>query len=120
MHLLDTSALLAHCQNESGAYHVGKILDQYRADVTVVSWLEQRIRLDLLQVQPSIVEEDVALAAGTKEAYRIRRASPTRLPALDSLIAGAARTHGLRHLHRDNHFRTIPSRLLAEEILPTK
>ena len=45
-------------------------------------------------------------------AIAIRDASPTRLPAMDALIAGCAAAHGAVLVHRDPHFDTVPAHLL--------
>lgn len=61
------------------------------------------------------ISVDVAEAA-----YEIRHATQPRIPMIDCLIAGAARVHGMRLLHRDRHMATIPAKLVQQKMLPQK
>jgi predicted nucleic acid-binding protein len=124
---LDTSALLALCLNEPGDSEVQTILEAGEGWVAAVSWLELRIKLEHVVNghETVILYESLAGTVDvTREiaeaAYEIRRATRPRVPMIDSLIAGAARVHGMRLLHRDAHFAAIPAKLLKQKMLPAK
>lgn len=55
------------------------------------------------------VDESVA-----ERAVAIRRATPARLPTIDSLIAATASVHGAVLAHCDAHMRAIPGTLLQQ------
>lgn len=121
-HLLDTSAILAHYLDESGADEVESLLAQGPDKVALAapSWVELDTKLRelvpekkarqnaFLQYTTTLthllpVDEEASLAA-----IRLRNAAPSRLPLVDALIAGVADAAGLILVHRDPHFDTIP------------
>lgn len=118
---------MAHFLRERGGDEVAEILDSGKAWVAVPTWLEFR----LLLVRAHFKEEALEIyrsAAGTidinyaviEAAFEIRDASKHRLSMVDSMIAGAARANGMRLVHRDAHFSTIPAHLLQQKMLPPK
>ena len=128
MFLLDTSALVAHFLREPGSDMVAAMLEGNHAYVAAVSWLEFREILNSKAASAELLDIYMGCVAGTvdvtsavaESAHEIKKACAKRLPNLDALIAGAARTRGFRLIHRDSHFRAIPARLLAQEMLPAK
>jgi predicted nucleic acid-binding protein len=125
VYLLDTSALLAHCLNEPGAGRVKVVILEGNAYVAAVSWLELSVRLKQLNTLSGIVEMYRATLAGTIPisseiallAVRIKAAAGERLPAMDALIAAAAAANGFVLIHRDQHFESIPTTGLQQEML---
>ncbi len=132
-HVLDTSALLAHAFQERGSERVRELL---RAD-TLVLGLSTAVLFELqwrlhekgvLRRHPGVVAEYEALfdvtipidIAVARAAFEVKRDTPERLPAIDSLIAGCAKIHDAVLVHRDPHIARIPAHLLKQEILPPK
>lgn len=128
MTLLDTSALLALILAEPGEGEVRAVVEAGEAWVAAVSWLELRVKLEqvvhgteALALYGSAVAGTVDITRGIADAaYGLRKASTSRLPMIDSMIAAAASTHGMRLLHRDAHFAGIPPRVLKQKMLPPK
>lgn len=128
MTLLDTSALLALILMEPGEGEVRAVVEAGEAWVAAVSWLELRIKLEPFAHGTEALALYRSAVAGTVDttreiadaAYGLRKASPSRLPLVDSLIAASANTNGMRLLHRDAHFTGIPPRMLKQKMLPPK
>lgn len=126
MYLLDTSAVLAHCLSEPGCEEVEFMMTSRKAYVAAVTWLELRVRIQdspsaiaLIRIYERAVAGTVEIDAKIAgEAYGIKCAAGERLPAMDSLIAAAAKSRGFTLVHRDRHFLSIPSDLLKQEMLP--
>ena len=127
MVLLDTSALLAHARQEPGWELVEEHLASGEAWVAAVTWLELSIALqqqvgggvELLDVYREGVAGTVAISSEVADAaFAIRREASGRLPAMDSLIAGAAKIRGFRLIHRDKHLALIPDDVLSHTRLP--
>jgi predicted nucleic acid-binding protein len=121
-HLLDTSAILAHYLDESGADEVESLLAQGPGSVALAapSWVELDTRLrelvsEVEERENAFLQYTVSLttllpvdAESSLAAIRLRNAAPGRLPLADALIAGVADAAGLTLVHRDPHFDTIP------------
>lgn len=128
MYLLDTSAILAHWLNEPGAFQVEHIIDGKEAFVASVTWLELRIKWQDLEQLDELIDIYQDAVAGTvditekvtKSAFEIRRATPSLIPTVDSLIAGAAQIRGYKLVHRDPHLAAIPESILTQTMLPAK
>ena len=128
MYLLDTSAILAHWLNEPGAFQVEHILDGKEAFVASVTWFELRIKWQDLEQLDELIDIYQDAVAGTvditekvtKSAFEIRRATASRIPTVDALIAGAAQVRGLKLVHRDPHLASIPAGMLTQTMLPAK
>jgi predicted nucleic acid-binding protein len=127
MVLLDTSALLAHAREEPGWELVEEHLASGEAWVAAVTWLELSVALhrqaggglELLEVYRQGVAGTVNISAEVAEsAFSLRLAALSRLPAMDSLIAGAAHSRGFHLIHRDAHLAKIPQEVLAHTRLP--
>jgi predicted nucleic acid-binding protein len=129
--LFDTTALLAHFRNESGATQVQAILDDQDKDVLIsaVSVIEFARRLQALGVPLAdarttaleyagladmVVPVDTAIAI---RAFELGSACTTRLPLADALIAACAGVHEAILVHRDPHFEGIPDGLLEKQNL---
>jgi predicted nucleic acid-binding protein len=121
-HLLDTTALLAHFLDESGAEEVAALLalGPKKIALAAPSWVEFHTRLRELVEEPEIVESTfrhyteslttlIALdESAVRAAMRLRAATPGRLPLADALIAGTAAAADIVLVHRDTHFDAIP------------
>lgn len=128
MTLLDTSAILVHAFKESGWQMVDDRLNSGDVWVASVTWLELRIALRRLGAPMEMFEiyrdgvagtVDVSVAV-TDAAFELRLAAGERLPAMDSLIAGAAKLRGFHLIHRDTHLAQIPQEMLAHTHLPAR
>ena len=128
IHLLDTSAVLAHARNEAGASQVQELFERDDASVLIcsVTLAELARRLRELGASPDeawekisgykqlvdgIVAVDEAVA---QESDRILIQTPSRLPLVDALIAAAAKTRAAVLVHRDTHMRSIPPAALIQ------
>jgi predicted nucleic acid-binding protein len=125
-YLLDTSAAVAHVRGEPGHAGVQALFEDPAVTVLLAapSLLEMETILKarmtdegqrravlglyggrLAEVVP--VDREAVMAA-----IVLRNGTPTRLPAVDALIAGCAVAHGATLVHRDPHFDSIPPALL--------
>ena len=133
-YLLDTSAVLAHFFAEPGGREVAELLKDGKDAVALAAptWVEldrklgalipdaaeaQRVFRHYARTLCSLVPLD---EAATLAAIRVHRASPTRLPMVDALIAGCAAAAGLTLVHRDSHMDAIPAGELKMLRLPDK
>jgi len=127
-HLLDTSALLAHCRREKGAERVQALFDNEDEDIFLCSVslpeFARRLR-ELGAKEPEIAElaghykqvVDAIIAVDERvaeESDRISRAAAARLPLVDALIASSARSRDAVLVHRDSHMRAIPAKLVRQ------
>lgn len=126
-YLLDTSAILVHFQGEEGADSVASILSapEARLYLCVVSlvelarkfreigMLEKEIDATLSAYQSmfTVIAVDLGVAS---QARLVAEATPERLPLIDSLIAGSAKSVGAQLVHRDKHMSAIPKSILAQ------
>ena len=127
-YLLDTSAVLAHFRNEPGAERVQELIEEEGSEILISTptLVEFRRRMKDLGATPRAIDdaasayEEMADAiisidkATAEAAWQLSRASGRRLPLVDSLIAGAARTATAVLVHRDPHMAAIPSSLLTQ------
>jgi len=130
-YFLDTSALLLHYRDESGAERLQEIFEEAGAEFRVASpSLTEFFRRMAALEEPKektlrawhtyrrmfrevvSVGEEVATAA-----VRLGESSSGRLPLTDSLIAACALVTRSRLLHADPHFERIPKNLLKQERL---
>ena len=128
IHLLDTSAVLAHARNEAGASQVQELFERDDASVLIcsVTLAELARRLRELGASPDeawekisgykqlvdgIVAVDEAVA---QESDRILIQTPSRLPLVDALIAAAAKPRAAVLVHRYAHMRSIPPAALIQ------
>ncbi|MFO1422595.1 MAG: PIN domain-containing protein [Candidatus Competibacteraceae bacterium] len=61
-----------------------------------------------------LISVDEALVA---RAIALKRATTSRLPSIDALIAAAASLHEATLVHRDAHFQAIPVDWLQQKVL---
>lgn len=122
-HLFDTSALLAHFRNEPGGAAVQALFE--REDVVplvssiTIAEFARRMRdlgadepsiKEVLEFYVSMMDETVSVDASIAwESDRLQRATPTRLPLADALIAACATANKAVLVHRDAPMRSIPS-----------
>jgi len=124
--LLDTSAIVAHWFAEPGHETVAEAIATREAWVAAPTWFELRIRLaneagldETLALYRGVLAGTVEIGADAAEAgVMLRGASGRRIPAVDALIAGAAKVRGFRLIHRDRHLAQIPAGLLDQTALP--
>lgn len=128
IHLLDTSALLAHARGEPGAERVQSLFERKETTLLVcsLSLAEMARRLRDLGATPAeawekiesyrqALDEVVAVdEVVARESDRISQAASERLPLVDSLIAAAARVRGAVLVHRDAHLRGIPETVVSQ------
>ena len=129
-HLLDTSALVAHFNEEAGWQDIDRLLaaDPPVAAVCVVTWFEFRILLaswiadkdeqeTILTLYQDILETAYPVTRDvTRAAYAVREFG--RIPLADAFIAGCAKVHGLTLVHRDQHLKQIPPEHVLQLQLP--
>ncbi len=134
MHLLDTSAVMAHYLEEPGYEIVESLLADPTLPVAVSSltWLEFHNRLQelcseanerqrALDIYRTLLGRGIpADDAITTRAALLRRAAVSRLPNIDAIIAATAAEHGAVLVHRDGHLAAIPTSALPQVILPDK
>lgn len=133
VYLLDTSALLAHYRNESGAEQVQELFDLEGGKLLLasVSLPEFARRLKELgasqdearrvvrqyrETVDEVVSVDVEIAEAS---FDLICQLSSRLPLVDALIAGAACTRHACLVHRDAHLRAIPVELVKQLDLAT-
>lgn len=129
-HLLDSSAFFAFFFGEPGGDRVQALFADPAATVGVsaLTAVELWARLkaegrdeafehewrEHLPLFEQVVPADLALCL---KAIEIRRASRSRLPTIDSLIAAAAVLGNAVLVHRDPHFAAIPGHVLAQQAI---
>lgn len=130
-YLLDTSAILSHFQGEKGAEQVNALFQNSKTEiiVSVLSKVEfirkvKEVESDFKEVcriwgeysllwsEMVPVDEKV-----TESSLEIFDKMNTRIPMIDSLIAGSARSKKAILVHRDQHLLGIPSTLLEQVYL---
>ena len=116
--LFDTSVLIAFFLKETGWQRVLALLQDESIVVLIASvsvtefarrlhFLNQsasQIQFFMLEMRALITEVVVIDEAIAEFAFELYRATPERLPTLDSLIAAAASSKGAVLVHRDKHF----------------
>ena len=129
-HLFDSSAFIAFFFGEPGGTRVEELLLEpgTSAGLSVVTAAEFWARLraegreDAFAREWGEYSELFTLADVTGpiclRGVELRRATPTRLPTADALVAGTAAVHGAVLVHCDPHFAPIPSHLLKQEAIP--
>lgn len=129
--LLDTSALLAHFRNESGAERVQALFEEDGAELLLCSItlpeFARRIHAlgasleetqEIVRRYRHIADEVVAVDAKVAElAFNLIVETPERIPLVDALIAASAQSRGAHLVHRDAHMKAIPSSLLQQTAL---
>jgi predicted nucleic acid-binding protein len=127
-HLLDTSALLAHCRNEKGSVRVQELFDAEDEEILICSVslpeLTRRLRelgadergiSELVAHYKQLVDEIVPVDGSVAErSDDVIRAATAHLPLVDALIASAAQTRDAILVHRDSHMRAIPAKILRQ------
>lgn len=125
-YLLDTSALLAHYRNESGAQRVQELFTEEGAKIFIASVSipefarrlrdlgqnEEQVQLvltDYRQALDGVITIDELVAESSVEMMQHIK---VRLPLVDALISAAARVSGATLVHRDIHMSSIPIDLL--------
>ena len=132
--LLDTSALLAHYQEEPGHDVVERLLEDHAGTVHIsaITWLEFHVCLKALIPDTHARAEALAIYGElladclpvTREvaqtAFDLRDQIAERIPNADALIAATARLKGATLVHRDPHLALIPVKLVPQIVLPAK
>ena len=96
--------------------------------VAAVTWFELRVKLQgatqataLLQIYADAVAGTIDITREVAEAaFGLRQTVGVRIPAVDSLIAGAAVARGFQLVHRNSHLAAIPLSVLEQMVLPAK
>lgn len=131
-YLLDTSALLAQYQKESGYDLVERLIEEKQVFISAITSLEFHVALKVLIPDAHARTETLALydellneaLPVTREvasaAFDLREQLTERIPNADVLIAATARLGGTHLVHRDPHLSAIPTKLLPQIVLPPK
>lgn len=126
IYLLDTSAVLIHYRQEAGCERVLSLFDDPTNEVLLcsISLAEFGRVLRSTGLNPAEVDATIEAylplfseivpvdALTARESLRLIAAVPDRIPTVDSLIAASAQQRGACLVHRDGHFREIPTTLL--------
>ena len=128
--LLDSSALLILLRAESDADRVQEVISE-AAEILIasISIAEISRRAKELGANPSEIFEmnehckalatrfiDVTVAIAERS-FALSSSAGKRLPLVDALIGACAAQEKACLLHRDQHFTSIPSDLLRQELL---
>jgi len=130
-YLLDTSALLAHYREEVGAARVQELFDSPEnsillASISITEFSRRMAELGALEHDIDaavfgygrLFAEVVSIDKGiAKSAFQLGQRAASRLPLADALIAASAASRQAVLVHRDPHFQSLPSDLLAQEKL---
>jgi predicted nucleic acid-binding protein len=133
-HVLDTSALLAHCREEVGYEIIDQLLEQTGGSVFVsaITWLEFQLRLrelipaeevrrEVISIYNELLRESLPVTREVAEAaLDLRLRVPQRIPNGDALIAATAKLINATLVHRDPHLAAIPMKLVKQIVLPEK
>lgn len=131
-HILDTSALLAHNQNEPGADQVTSLLGLGPDAIAISALTLIKLKALLRELIPNPGEIERLFSAYTSiligtlpvtseialMAIELRAQNKPRLPLVDSVIAATANNAIL--VHRDPHFAGIPTSVFPQIVLPQK
>lgn len=134
LHILDTSALLAHYFDEPGADIVERLWKgrSARPGISAVTVAELRARLNdevadqgeaAAALDAYLNELTVCLPvdrAVAEMAWQVRQSTADRIPLVDALIAATARAADAILVHRDPHMARIPKGVLKQIVLPDK
>lgn len=133
-HVLDTSALLAHCREEAGYEIVEGLLEQTagRVFVSAITWLEfqlrlrelipsEKVRREVLAIYDELLTEALPVTREVAQAaLELRQRVPQRIPNGDALIAATAKLINATLVHRDPHLGVIPVKQVKQIVLPIK
>ena len=119
-HVLDTSAWIAHIQQEHGWETISSLLrgQEEQVGISALSLIElygrlrafgqevefEQILKDYRDLLAQIVPVDEAVGL---QAVALRQSATARLPAIDSMIAATAALLGAVLVHRDSHFLSL-------------
>lgn len=124
--LLDTSALLCHFFDESGADRVDALLvdaEVHLASPTILEFIavargrgvSRADAEDALAQWRDVAESVVPITEHVAIlGIELRLGVAHRVPTVDCLIAGAARQIGAELIHRDAHLRDVPREFLIQ------
>lgn len=130
-YLLDTSALLAHYREETGADRVQELFHAPENSILLasISITEFSRRMAELGAPDQdidaavfgydrLFDEVVPIDKGiAKAAFQLGQSASSRLPLADALIAASAASRQAVLVHRDSHFQLLPSDFLVQEKL---
>jgi predicted nucleic acid-binding protein len=130
-YLLDTSALLAHYREETGADRVQELFDCPENSILLasISITEFSRRMAELGAPAQDIDaavfgygrlfaEVVSIDKGiAKAAFQMGLSASSRLPLADALIAASAASRQAVLVHRDSHFQSLPDELIVQEEL---
>lgn len=110
--------MLALLQNESVTVLLASVsVTEFARRLHSLDQSAPQIEIFVREMRALITEVIVIDEVNAELAFELYRATPERLPTMDSLIAAAASSHGAVLVHRDSHFNAIPSTLLLQEYL---
>lgn len=129
--VLDTSALLAHHRDEEGVDRVQSLFEDSTIELLIASVTLTEFGRRMLELGASseeilktfsdykhlldgviLIDEETAM-----KAFSLAEQTTKRIPLVDSLIAAVACLKKATLIHRDQHFESIPKRLLETDCL---
>jgi predicted nucleic acid-binding protein len=128
--VLDSSALVAHALNLTGANEVQALLDDDEHEILLSALslfelagvLKQQgakakipVYWETYRECATVVPADAVII---EAAWRLRERVGQRIPMADAVIAATAQTRSGTLVHRDQHLAQIPQRLLPQVRLP--
>jgi predicted nucleic acid-binding protein len=130
-YVLDTSALLAHHRQEAGWPAVQALFEADEAELILASVSLAEFGRRLRELGATEQEAETILAsyhllfgevaavdaAMARAAFVLGCRTPRRLPLVDALIAAVAQINGATLVHRDEHMRAIPAKLVRQQDL---
>ncbi len=129
-YILDSSAWLIHIFKEPGADQITRLFkdEDNRVAVSALSLVEVYTRLKSVKREKEFAKLTEfysylfhsfipATEAVVMQAVEIRRATTSRVPSIDAIIAATTSLEGAVLLHRDAHFLAIPDALLQQQMV---
>ena len=100
--------MLALLQNESVTVLLASVsVTEFARRLHSLDQSAPQIEIFVREMRALITEVIVIDEVIAELAFELYRATPERLPTMDSLIAAAASSHGAVLVHRDSHFNAI-------------
>lgn len=130
-YVFDTSAILAHYRQQTGADFVQAVFDNEEIEIAIASVSLAEFARRLFELGSTDIETAQTLVAYealfariipidqvvAQTAIHISRQSPKRIPLIDALIAAVAKSCGAVLVHADAHMLAIPFDLVEQHYL---
>jgi len=133
-HVLDTSALLAHYFQESGAKEVNALWRTHAGSLGISALSIVELRGRLRESVDDLIEREAVVRLYTEHltevldidrkiamlADQLREMANGRVPLIDAIIASTAKAHDAILVHRDPHFSNLAAGAVSLQLLPSK